>query len=100
MFGLAESDEERRKTEATFEKLASLCFKNGNTWIVGDEVSLADLELAVRLSMITEVGQYDMQESIYLDLREVSYDGLLRFISGRTKKPSISRNTRQISVLP
>ena len=86
MFGLAESEEEKKKTEATFEKVASLCFKNGNTWIVGDEVSLADLELAVRLSMIIEVGQYNMQESIYLDLWEVSFDGLLRFISEPDKK--------------
>ena len=37
-----------------------LCFKNGNTWVYGDSFTLADLELAVRISMAIEIGQFDV----------------------------------------
>ena len=35
-------------------------FQNGNTYLVGDSLTLADLVLAVNITMATTIGQYDM----------------------------------------
>ena len=41
--------------------LLTKIIQNGNTYLVGDSLTLADLVLAVNLTMVTIVGQYDMK---------------------------------------
>ena len=48
-FGKPESEEGLKKVEDSMAKVSDLCFKNGNTWVYGDSVTLADLELAIRV---------------------------------------------------
>ena len=48
-FGKPESEEGLKKVEDSMAKVSELCFKNGNTWVYGDSVTLADLELAIRV---------------------------------------------------
>ena len=50
-FGKPESEEGLKKVEDSMAKVSELCFKNGNTWVYGDSVTLADLELAIRVRL-------------------------------------------------
>merc|ERR1719447_345967 len=52
-FGRPESAEGLEEAEDSFQALSDLRFKNGNTYLVGDSLTLADLVLAVNLTMVT-----------------------------------------------
>ena len=49
------------EVEESMKTLVDLRFKNGNTFLVGDSITLADIVLAVNLSMAIIVGEYDVQ---------------------------------------
>ena len=59
-FGAPESEEGLKEVEDSYQKLCDVRFANGNTWLVGDAMTLADLVLAVSLSMAVVIGQYDV----------------------------------------
>lgn len=60
-FGKPESEEGLKKVTDSFAKVSELCFSSGNTWMYGDSVTLADLELAIRISMALYIGEYDVE---------------------------------------
>ena len=62
-FGKEESEEGLKKVTDSFAKVSELCFSSGNTWMYGDSVTLADLELAIRISMAICIGQYDVESN-------------------------------------
>ena len=57
-FGKPESEEGLKKVEDSMAKVSELCFKNGNTWVYGDSVTLADLELAIRVRQGSFISRY------------------------------------------
>merc|ERR1712168_623999 len=63
LFGRPESAEGLKEAEDSMKALNDLRFKNGNTYMVGDSLTLADLVLAVNITMCTIIGQYDMKSN-------------------------------------
>ena len=59
-FGKEATKEGLDEVEASFAKLRDMHFDKGQTWIANHFLSLADLELACRLSMAIHVGGYDV----------------------------------------
>ena len=49
------------EVEESFAKISDLHFDKGQTWLANGWFSLADLELACRLSMAIHVGGYDVE---------------------------------------
>ena len=60
-FGKPESAEGLKEVEDSMQSLVDLRFKNGNTFLVGDSITLADIVLAVNISMATIIGQYNVE---------------------------------------
>merc|ERR1711915_521172 len=59
--GQPESAEGLKEAEDSLKALNDLYFKNGNTFMVGDSLTLADLALAVNITMCISIGQYDIE---------------------------------------
>ena len=49
-----------KEVEDSMKELADLRFSEGNKFLVGDALTLADLVLAVNISICIIVGQYDI----------------------------------------
>merc|ERR1712212_198593 len=61
--GKPESAEGLKEAEESMERINDLHFKNGNIYMVGDSMTLADLVLAVNPTMCTTIGQYDLESN-------------------------------------
>ena len=50
----------RYKVTRLMKTNINLLFQDGNSFLVGDSLTLADLVLAVNITMCTVIGEYDM----------------------------------------
>ena len=61
-FGREPEEGALEKVEASYAKIRDMHFDKGQTWLANGEMSIADIQLATRLSMAIHVGDYNVEE--------------------------------------